>query len=884
MNTSDPNAPLRGNVRLLGDTLGKTLKAQVGDALYQKIETIRQLSKEACLGDAAADKALNALLQVLTSDEMLGVARAFSHFLNLANIAENVHRIRRSRWHQLHHQSVSQLGSIEATFKEFQDKNIAPERLYLAVEHLNIDLVLTAHPTEVMRRTLMQKFDKIGRLLRDYDEKRLTPEEFLETEESLYREVTSVWQTDEIRRRKPTPIDEAKWGFAVIENSLWPALPGFIKELDRQLKKFTGQSLPLVASPICFSSWMGGDRDGNPNVTSDVTEKVCLLARWMAADLYARDVNALSAALSMQDCNQALREYVGDAPEPYRALLKKLKDQLLATKQWIEVKLAGKSSDAWDIIERKEQILEPLLLCYHSLQACHAQCIADGELTDLIRRVACFGIALTRLDVRQEAAKHTQLLDEVTQYLGIGSYNEWDEKKRQAFLKDKLSSTSPFITNEIPLTEMSHEVWKTCCMIARQLPASMGAYVISMASHPSDILAVCLLQKEAGVVHPMRVVPLFETQSDLQQAPLCLDALLACNWYKNHIHGHQEIMIGYSDSGKDAGILAAGWAQYNAQENLVLVAKKHGIRLTLFHGRGGSVGRGGAPAHMAIRSQPPGSVEGSLRVTEQGEVIRNKYSLPERARRTLELYATATLEASLLPPPQPKQSWRQMMQLLCDSSFQAYRNVVKNNQHFVDYFYQVTPLQEIGSLAIGSRPSRRYQDKGIEGLRAIPWVFAWTQNRLLLPAWLGVGDALQVAEASDLALIREMADEWPFFRSLLSMVEMVLTKASLEIFTFYETRLVPLALRSEGELLRLKFLQTQEAILKALNIGKLLETNPILLRTLLLRSPYLYPLHVLQAELLCRVRTQGDTIQNNKNMDALLVTISGIAAGMQNTG
>jgi phosphoenolpyruvate carboxylase len=881
---ADPDASLRANVRLLGELLGKTLKAQVGEVLYEKIESIRQLSKEVCNGDAECALQLNQILQALPPKEMLIVARAFGHFLNLANIAENVHRIKRSRWHKLNQHSAPQDGSIEATMQLLNEKSVSSQQVYEAVLNLKIDLVLTAHPTEVMRRTLMQKYDRIAKYL-SHDEHQMTPQESENLQQSLYREVTSIWLTDEIRRKRPTPIDEAKWGFAVIESNIWPVLPSFLKELSDQLEKTTGKILPLKACPIRFSSWMGGDRDGNPNVTSQVTQKVCLLARWVAADLYYREVNELSAVLSMNTCSQEMRMQVGETNEPYRALLRPLKEKLLETRRWIEDKLNNRISPVIKPMESNDEILEPLLLCYRSLQDCNAESIAQGELTDLIRRAACFGITLTQLDIRQEAAKHTELLDEITRFIGVGSYSNWSEIERISFLEQQLINKRPLIPKDIPLTKTSTEVWNTFLMISKQLPASFGAYVISMASQPSDVLAVCLLQQEAGIKNLLRIVPLFETLTDLTHAKDCFNGMLACQWYKSHIQGHQEIMIGYSDSGKDAGILAAGWAQYTAQEQLVDVAKKHHVNLTLFHGRGGSVGRGGAPAHMAILSQPPGSVQGRLRVTEQGEVIRNKYSLPDRARRTLELYTTATLEAQLMPSPEPKQEWRHMMQLLADKSYDAYARIVKKDKDFVSFFRYVTPEREIGSLAIGSRPARRNDIAGIEGLRAIPWVFAWTQNRLLLPAWLGVGEALPPSvENLPLQTVREMTKGWPFFRSLLSMIEMVLTKADPSIFKYYQTRLVPPELHSVGELLIKKYDETKEVIQLALQIEHLLEANPILLRTLLLRSPYLYPLHVLQAELLRRVRAKSESHKQDEDKDALMVTISGIAAGMQNTG
>ncbi|MBS0290790.1 MAG: phosphoenolpyruvate carboxylase [Proteobacteria bacterium] len=882
MESSDPNAPLRNNVRLLGDILGKTLKAQVGQALFDKIEKIRQLAKEVCSNDKQATQLLNEALQSLTPAQTLVVARAFSHFLNLANLAENVHRIRRTRWHAQNPHSLPHLGSIEATLLSFKEKQIDTNKLSRLLNVLKIDLVLTAHPTEVMRRTLMQKFDKMAHLLFYLDDQQLTQAQIEEGQIELYREMTAIWQTDEIRRRRPTPIDEAKWGFAIIESSLWPVLPRFLREFDTQLEQIMGIKLPLLTNPICFSSWMGGDRDGNPNVTAAVSEKVCLLSRLMAAKLYARELTKLSASLSMSCANDALRAIVGEVNEPYRVLLTRLKRRCLATCLWINSKLKGIPVPQQPILEHIKDILDPLLLCYQSLEDCNASCIAQGELTDLIRLVGCFGVTLTRLDIRQEAAKHSQLLDEITRYLGVGSYIAWNEAQRLAFLNQQWVRTT-FVMSNISLSNEAQEVWDTFVMMSTQLPDSLGAYVISMASQPSDILAVCLLQQAADLKKHLRVVPLFETLADLENAAFCLDGVLACQWYLKHIRGQQEVMIGYSDSSKDAGILTASWALYRAQEALVAVAKRYRINLTLFHGRGGSVGRGGAPAHLAILSQPPGSVEGRLRVTEQGEVIRNKYGLPMRAYRTLTLYMTATLEASLLAQKEPKPSWRALMDDLGKSAYHAYEEVVKANDKFSDYFQSVTPQREIGTLAIGSRPMRRNVSQGIAGLRAIPWVFAWTQNRLLLPAWLGVGDALKLS-ISEQALIKEMVADWSFFRSLLSMVEMILTKGDLEIFAYYEQKLVPSELHFVGTLLKQKFSECTQKIKEVLAVNTLLARNPILQRTIALRSPYLYPLHVLQAELLLRERAKPQPNETDDTKDALKVTISGIAAGMQNTG
>lgn len=876
-----PPKALSQNVRLLGNILGDTLKEQVGVALYKKIEKIRVLSKAACQGQTKQIAQLNRLLASLNAEEMLIVVRAFSHFLNLANIAEMVHRIRRSRWHLLNKKSRPQLGSLVATFEQFKAKKISPKLLYETVLNLNIDLVLTAHPTEVLRRTLMQKFDRIANALFNLDDKSLTIEERDEVIQQLHQEITAIWQTDELRRRRPTVIDEARWGLAVLENTLWSSIPLFLRQLSRVLYNHTGKPLPLSACPIRFSSWMGGDRDGNPNVDAKTTQQVCNMSRWVAADLYLREVNNISSELSMSKCSKAIRARVGDSTEPYRTLLRPLKSQLTKTRDWLEAIINGMEISYSEVIEKKEDILEPLLLCYESLQQQGGQSIAEGNLQDLIRRVYCFGLSMARLDIRQDATLHAKLCNEITRSQNKGSYLDWDEEKKIEFLLEALKAPTMLMPNNTALTPTSQEVWQTFLMIACQVPDSLGSYVISMCSSASDVLLVCLLQKAAGTKQMLPVVPLFETLNDLNHAASILKKLFSLPWYKKHIQNSQQVMIGYSDSTKDAGMLAALWAQYKAQEACVSVAREFDIQLTLFHGRGGTVGRGGAPAHVAILSQPPGTVEGRLRVTEQGEVIRNKYGLAQRANRNFALYVSATLEATLTPPLAPKSKWRDVMDSLSKYAYAAYSEIVKDPQ-FNAFFEQVTPLQEIGELAIGSRPARRGGAKDIKHLRAIPWIFAWTQSRLLLPAWLGVGEALQAQYKTKMGdVVLEMARNWPFFKSSLNMVEMVLMKADVDVFKSYVKRLMKPGNEVLLNDLIADFELCQKEIKRTLKVRHLLANNPHLARTIKLRSIYLYPLHVLQAELLCRIR-EGNEVESAH--DALLISISGIAAGMQNTG
>ena len=893
MSTTDPHLSLRDDVRLLGRLLGDTLREQEGDALFDSVEQIRRLAKLSRDGDSEARRQLTTLLSGLDDDQFLPVARAFTQFLNLANIAEQHHRLRRRRAYQWRPEAPPQPGSVRELFQRLAAMHKSPEDIQAAVEALDVELVLTAHPTEVSRRTLIRKYDAIADILENLDRGGLTPVERERELADLRRHVMAAWATDEIRRQRPTPVDEAKWGFTVIEQSLWQAVPDYLREFDAALSGATGQRLPLERSPLRFASWMGGDRDGNPNVTHAVTREVILLARWMAADLFWRDIDALRATLSMQACNEALRARVEpDSREPYRDLLREVRRRLLRTREWADAALHDPAADTSDIYLDTRELYEPLRLCYDSLHDCGLGEIADGELLDILRRVACFGLELVRLDVRQESGRHTLVLDAITQYLGLGSYAVWSEDERQAFLLRELQNprpllpAHPLVAPEAPL--MAAEVQETLATfreLARQPADSLGAYVISMAESPSDVLAVMLLQQKAEVPRLLRVVPLFETLSDLEGAAACIDELLSIPWYRDAIGGRQEVMIGYSDSAKDAGFLAASWAQYRAQEALTAVAHRHGVRLTLFHGRGGSVSRGGAPTHQALLSQPPGSVQGSIRVTEQGEMIRFKFGMQGIAQRNLDLYASATLEATLLPPPVPRPEWRALMDEMTDVALKVYRETVRERPDFVRYLRTVTPETELQMLPLGSRPAKRKPSGGVESLRAIPWVFAWTQVRLMLPAWLGTGRALNaVMNSGRQAELREMDQAWPYFHAVLDMLEMVLAKADAGVVAHYERQLAggDDALRLLGAELRQRLGITVDALRRLLGGRELLANSPVLRRSISVRTPYIEPLHMLQAELMRRRRLAGE---EDKSFDqALMVTIAGIAAGLRNTG
>ena len=868
------DAELKDTVRYLGKTLGETIQAELGEEWLERIEQIRKDGRASYQGDTDCSENLKETFKTLSDSDLLTVGRAFAQFLNLGNIAE-----------QEYNSAMNVDASIDALFKHLDKAQLTKENVQKAVNKLNIDLVLTAHPTEVTRRTLIHKHKELADCLQAVHQETLGDHERKRIETRIADLISQAWHTEEIRSERPTPVDEARWGFSVIENSLWEAVPEFLRELDERLEADYGVNLPLDSAPVQFSSWMGGDRDGNPFVTAELTEQVLYLARKRAAKLFALDFDRLQVELSMFDCSDALRDVVGDVNEPYRALLRPLVKRLQATRDGISDLLMGKNVDQTDWIKDSQDLLEPLQLCYDSLCESGMKITANGLLLDTIRRARCFGACLLRLDVRQDSERHADVLSEITRYLGLGDYAQWSEADKQAFLLRELSSKRPLFPPQWDASDDVKEVLNTCKVIAKHNKNGFGIYIISMASEPSDVMAVQLLLQEAGVSWPMPVAPLFETLDDLNNSPDVMRNLLSIDWYRGYVKGRQYIMIGYSDSAKDAGALAAGWAQYESQEALVKLAEEFDVKLTLFHGRGGTIGRGGLPAHAAIYSQPPGSLEGGFRVTEQGETIRYKFGMPKLAKRSLGIYASAIIEAMLFPPPEPKAEWRELITKMAAKGRDNYRATVRHDEDFVPYFRVATPEQELGKLPLGSRPSKRKPQGGIESLRAIPWIFAWAQTRLVLPSWLGVMRAIDSVKAeSDANVVAEMFKDWPFYRSRLSMLDMVFHKADPRISEAYDERLVPEELKHFGKALREELGESVESLLKLTGESEIMAKDPQGKESMNIRAGYLQPLHYLQIELLDRVRKAGDDAQNTALERAMMVTIAGIAIGMRNTG
>lgn len=863
-------------IDLIGRTLGQTIAEAEGQPLLDIVEHIRILSKAASGQDSDSRDELIRHITSLDSTTILNVARAFSQFLNLANIVEQLYSTLDDN-----HQQVSSLSSLATQIQSLKGQGVATEAIQSAIKNIHIDLVLTAHPTEIIRRTLIEKQDRIYRCLQFIIDNRVDAAIREKMRQRFTQLVAQWWHTDNLRSAKPSPIDEAKGGLAVVENSLWDAVPEFINTLESDAAEILDLNLPIDYSPVCFTSWMGGDRDGNPLVTADVTREVLVLSLWKASDLYLKDIHFLSSELSMQMATEVVQQLADGHHEPYRAVLKKLRTLLTDTQQNLQALLDGETASNQATLETEQQLWEPLYACYESLHSCGMGIIANGRLKDTLRRIKCFGIYLIPLDIRQESDRHTEVLSELTRYLDLGDYQTWPEADRLAFLATELTSKRPLLPQSWQPGESVQEVLDTFAMIAEQPAGALGAYVISMARNISDVLAVQLLLKANGCKQPMPIAPLFETLDDLNHAAEIISSLLSIPVYRDAINDRQMVVIGYSDSAKDAGTMAASWAQYRAQEALLDVCKKARVQLKLFHGRGGSIGRGGAPAHAALLSQPPGSLETGLRVTEQGEVIRFKLGLPETTVTTLGLYTNAILQSNLTPPPEPSQKWRTTMDQLSDLSAKAYRSLVRNNPDFIPYFHAVTPIDELGKLPIGSRPSKRNQSGGLDSLRAIPWIFSWSQNRLMLPAWLGAGEALEtLIRQGQRQTLEAMSQTWPFFASRLSMLEMVYSKADPDLSQHYDTRLAATNHKALGQALRSRLRQDIETVLSIRDDTKMMQDESWLKQAVRLRNTYIDPLNLLQIELLDRNRTSSDSELER----ALMISITGIAAGMRNTG
>ena len=883
-----PTKSLRDDVRLLGNILGNVIKKQEGQTFFNLVEKIRKLSKanRANIKQQDSYKKISKTLSQINPSNTYKLTRAFSHFMNFINLAESIDASRTLDEFENNKAKANKNIFIEEIFEElFKDRKISSNKIYNTAKNLNIGIVLTAHPTEVKRRTLIQKYHNITELLEQRELMKSFPSKQKIIDRKLYDEITIIWNTDDLKRTKPSPFDEARWGLAIIEDSLWETIPKVYRRLNSIFVKNMGKGLPKNFNPIEFGSWMGGDRDGNPNVTADVTKEVILLSRWEAAKLYEKSLTKLIRSYSMGKCSKEIKKKTGESFEPYRVYLRPLRDKMRITHRSIEQHLVyNKPLNEKILLNSREEILKPLRVVRKSLEENQNENLASGELLDLMRRAKCFGINLARLDIRQESSRHSQLIAEYIKRKYQQNYYKWSEKKKIKFLANQIKKKRNLLTNFEFKNKENKEVWSTFKTISKQPDECLGAYVISMTSSISDIVTVSFLQKEAQIKNKLRVVPLFETLDDLINSKAIMNSLFKEKWYRKLINNKQEVMIGYSDSSKDAGKICASWHQYKAQEEIVKLAKKFKIDVTFFHGRGGSAGRGGGPIQATLRSQPPYSVNGKIRITDQGEVIQQKYGYEPLAKYNLCSYIGAVTEATLNPPPAPKKNWRDLIEKMSDISKSSYRKNINQNSDFIRYFKTVTPHVSLGKLLIGSRPSKRKNVDNIKSLRAIPWVFAWTQIRLMLPAWLGSAEALRYSSIKKFkSTLLDMEKNWPFFNSMLDILDMVISKVDPEISKVYEKYLADHKLIRIGKKLRYQF-ETIKKLNKKITPKEIINARKQFRNIIVARNIYTEVLNVIQPIVISKLKiTKGK--ENKKNLnDALLTSIAGISAAMKNTG
>ena len=888
MSAASENTDLRNDVRRLADLLGQTLVRQEGEQLLALVESVRLAGRA-----GGQDEILNKL----TDQQTISLVRAFSNFFNLANVAEQVNR---SKVLAAEHKSsgswlsraVDNILLAQKNSKDFDEKD-----LQLWLDNFSVRPVFTAHPTEAARRSVLSKMTTIAQLLE-------TPESKVQTQR-LAESIDLLWQTDELRLGRPEPLDEAINSIYYLDELLIESVPEVLAEFASEVKRL-GIDLSLSARPLSFGTWIGGDRDGNPHITADVTKATIRLQNAHFTRTAFKHLDELRQALSVSTklagVSAELEKSVAkdlqllpeiedryrriNVEEPYRLKATAIRHKLAITQ-------ARHTNGTPHIAGRgyldTAELLADFEIMRSSLLAHNGELIANGLLERITRAISAFGITHATMDIREHSDAHHHLISNL-----FGSSSS--EVINKELLSEKIPDTKG-------VDEPSSKCLNTFTAIA-ELITEYGSeviesYIISMTKSANDVLAAVLIGKLVGLVSltdkkpyaKIGFVPLLETVAELRTADKILDELLSNPSYRTIVKlrgDTQEVMLGYSDSNKDAGITTSQWEIHKAQRKLRDVAIKHGVRLRLFHGRGGSVGRGGGPTYDALIALPWGSIDGHIKMTEQGEVISDKYGLPALAKENLELTLAAALEATVLnrKPRQPiddLNSWNSCMDLISENAFSAYRNLV-DQPDLPAYFYASTPVEQLGNLFLGSRPSKRADSStGLESLRAIPWVFGWTQSRQIVPGWYGVGSGLKAArEAGKTDLLKTLLKDWHFFRTFISNVEMTLAKTDLEIAQRYVTTLVDPSLHKIFDQIKNEFELTVKELLLLTNKSEVLGNQPILARTLQVRDTYLAPLQLLQVSLLKRVRTQKDI--DPLLSRALLLTINGVAAGLRNTG
>ena len=903
---------LRDDIRLLGRILGDTVRDQEGADVFDLVERIRQTSIRFHRDeDRVARRELEQILDGMSTSETVRIVRAFSYFSHLANIAEDQNNIRQMRARTAAKNGGS--GVLADTLALAKGAGITADQLRRFFRDAQVSPVLTAHPTEVRRKSTMDREMEVAALLDRRERVALTEDEAAASDEQLRREVLTLWQTNLLRRTKLTVLDEVANGLSFYDYTFLREVPRLVNALEDRLEEGGEQAASELASFLRMGSWIGGDRDGNPFVTADVMRGTLRLQSSRVMQFYLNELHVLGSELSiaahLADVSEELRKLAERSPdtsphrsgEPYRLAVSGIYARLAATAEKLQVEITRRPVGKGAPYDSVKELQADLDVLHRSLISNNARVIARGRLRLLRRAVDCFGFHLARLDIRQNSAVHERTIAELMDAANPGtSYLALGEEARISLLTNELRSARSLVSQFVKYSDETMGELNVF-HAAAEAHAKFGSdaiqqCIISMCKGMSDMLEVAVLLKEVGLVHPsgrsaINIVPLFETIEDLQASSGIMDRMLSLHDYRRLVDSRgsvQEVMLGYSDSNKDGGFVTSGWELYKAEIGLVDVFERHGVRLRLFHGRGGSVGRGGGPSYDAIIAQPGGAVNGQIRITEQGEIISSKYSNAEVGRNNLEILAAATLEASLLHPRQsaPRREYLTAMDELSNLAFKAYRGLVYETDGFVDYFWESTVINEIATLNIGSRPASRKKTRAIEDLRAIPWVFSWAQCRLMLPGWYGFGSAVEqwIAEHPDkgMPFLKELYKEWPFFRMLLSNMDMVLAKSSIAIASRYAELVPDEALREKifGRIRR-EWHSCIETLLDIMGQDRLLQGNPLLERSVRHRFPYLDPLNHVQVELLKEHRAQNP---DEQVLRGIQLTINGISAGLRNTG
>ena len=914
--TPDKDGPLREDIRMLGRILGDTIREQEGGVVFDLVERIRQTSirfhKDE---DEEARRELETLLNRLTPNQKTQIVRAFSYFSHLANIAEDQHHIRRTRKHAID-QSPPRRGSLAHSLGEAKAAGIPAADLKRFFDSALISPVLTAHPTEVRRKSTIDREMEIAGLLAAADGAPPTPDEQAARDESLRRAVLTLWQTSLLRWTKLTVLDEVANGLSYYDYTFLRELPRLYGMLEDELLAMNPSAGRIaVESFLVMGSWIGGDRDGNPYVTASVLRDTLRLQNSKVHAFYLEELHELGGELSLGtrviNVSEELSALAATSPdhsrhrddEPYRRVISGIYARMVATGERLGVRAVPPHPPAGEAPAylAAADLRADLDVLDRSLRANGSAVLARGRLRALRRAADVFGFHLATVDLRQNSDVHERVIAELLEAVSPGtSYLTLEEAARADILIRELGVRRPLFS---PFLNYGDETQGELAIFragkeGQQLygAKAVKTCIISKAASVSDILEAAVLAKEVGLVGAdgtatVNIVPLFETIEDLRSSAVIMQAALDIPAYKKLVlanGGTQEVMLGYSDSNKDGGFVTSGWELYKAEIELVKVFRSHGIGLRLFHGRGGSVGRGGGPSYEAILAQPGGAVQGQIRITEQGEIISSKYSKAEVGRRNLEVLAAATLEATLFSPdqPSPDPAYLKAMEELSATAFAAYRGLVYETPGFEDYFWASTVIGEIATLNIGSRPASRKKTRSIEDLRAIPWVFSWAQCRLMLPGWYGFGTAVKAfcaAHPGDgMAMLQKMARDWPFFATQLSNMDMVLAKSSIAIASRYAELVDDVKLRQAiFSRIRAEWQDAIAFLKQILGHERLLQQNPLLERSIRNRFPYLDPLNHVQIELLRLLRADG---ADDKALRTIQITINGISAGLRNSG